>query len=162
MRGHGSRAGAGLLLTLVGILLSSGCAVGIPRDPEGTLDRVSGDTLHVGVSPNSTFAQVDGGAVTGSEVDLVEDFAETIDAEIVWQVGSEEALVRDLEHHELDIIIGGLTDETPWTDKAGMTRPYDEVTDGRGTTHKLVMLVPAGENAFLATLETFLTEAGAR
>jgi len=158
------RLARGTLSALVasGILLLAGCGLSIPRDPEGTLDRVSGDTLHVGVTPNSTFTQVDGGAVSGSEVDLVEDFAETIDAEIVWQVGSEEALVRDLEHHELDTIIGGLTDETPWTDKAGMTRPYDEVTDGRGKTHRLVMLVPAGENAFLASLETFLTEAGAR
>jgi len=145
------------------MLLLTGCA-GIPADPEGTLDRVSQGTLHVGVSPNGDFTVVAGDAVSGSEAELVESFAESLNAEIEWTVGSEEALVRALERHDLDLVIAGLTDATPWLAQTGVTRSYDEFTDEDGTTHKLVMLVPMGENAFLTRLETFLTHeaAGAR
>jgi len=62
---------------------------------------------------------------------------------------------------DLDLVIAGLTDATPWLAGAGVTRPYDEFTDEDGTTHKLVMLVPMGENAFLTELETFLTQQAA-
>lgn len=138
------------------LLALTGCSA-IPADPDGTLARVTGGVLNVGVSPNGEFASVDGDVVEGREVDLVEEFAETIDAEIDWTVGSEEALVRALERDDLDLVIGGLTDATPWLSHAGVTRPYDEFTDAEGRTHRVVMLVPMGENAFLSTLETFLT-----
>ncbi len=145
------------LLLLPLMLLLAGC--GVPADPDGTLDRVTGGVLRVGVSPNGGFTMVDDGKVSGSEADLVAEFAASIDADVVWTVASEEALVRELEHGGLDLVIGGLTDETPWIDKAGMTRPYAEHTDERGETHKLVMLVPLGENGFLVELERFLHDA---
>lgn len=153
-----ARAGAAGLLAVVVAALLSGCGLQVPADPDGTLDRVSGGILRVGLAPNGDFTQVTDAGVAGSEVALVDDFAERIDADIEWQVGSEEALVRDLEAGELDLVIGGLTEKTPWSDKAGMTRPYEEFTDARGEKHKLVMLVPLGENAFLSELETHLTE----
>lgn len=143
------------------VLLLSGCNVSIPSDPHGTLDQVVGGTLYVGAAPNGVFTSVASGEVSGSEVELVEAFAETIDADIEWTVGSEEALVRGLEHGDLDLVIAGLTDATPWLARAGVTRPYGEFTDQDGTTHKLVMLVRMGENAFLTELETFLTQAAA-
>jgi len=37
-----------------------------------------------------------------------------------------------------------------------MTRPYAETVLEDGSSHKLVMLVPIGENAFLSELEGFL------
>lgn len=141
---------------IASVSMVTGCAA-IPADPHGTLERVSGGTLHVGVSPNGEFATVDGDAVEGREVAVVEDFADSLDAEIEWTVGSEEALVRALERLDLDLVIAGLTDATPWLAHAGVTRPYGEFTDEEGRTHKLVMLVPMGENAFLTSLETFLT-----
>jgi hypothetical protein len=143
------------------VLLLTGCTVSIPSDPNGTLDQVAGGTLNVGVAPNGDFTIVTSGDVSGSEAVLVETFAETVDADIEWTVGSEEALVRALEREDLDLVIAGLTDATPWQARAGVTRPYDEFTDEEGTTHKLVMLVPMGENAFLTELETFLTHEAA-
>jgi len=139
------------------VLLLAGCGIQIPRDPQGTLDRVEGGVLHAGITPNGDFVQVDGEQPRGSEIDALTAFADTLDAEIDWTVGSEEALVRGLENGDLDVVAGGLTDETPWTDKAGMTRPYGEVTLDDGSTPKIVMLVPLGENAFVSRLETFLT-----
>lgn len=143
-------------------LVLTGCGVSIPSDPHGTLADASGGTLRVGVAPNEHFTNVEDGRVSGSEAELVEAFAETIDADVAWTVGSEEALVRALERHDIDLVIAGLTDASPWVARTGMTRPYGEFTDEGGKTHKLVMLVPMGENAFLVELETFLSqEAGA-
>ena len=64
-----------LLVTVVTALFA-GCGVTIPTDPEGTLERVSGGTLRVGVSPNPPWTEVTQGAEpTGTEVRLVEEFA---------------------------------------------------------------------------------------
>lgn len=136
----------------------SGCALSIPSDPEGTLDAVRGGILHVGASPNGDAVRVERGIVSGAEAQLVERFADHLDAEVDWTVGSEEALVRALERGELQLVVGGLTDATPWADRSGVTRPYAEVRDAVGETHKLVMLVPMGENAFLSELEVFLSQ----
>jgi ABC-type amino acid transport substrate-binding protein len=146
-------------IALATVLLLTGCGAQIPADPDGTLERTTGGTLRVGVTPHDTFTVVEAGQVSGSEAELVEAFAASIDADVAWTVASEEALVRELENGALDVVIGGITDQTPWIDKAGMTRPYDEFTDARGERHKLVMLVPLGENGFLVELERFLSEA---
>jgi ABC-type amino acid transport substrate-binding protein len=139
----------------------AGCGLSVPADPEGTLDRVSGGVLRVGVTPNGDRVTIDeAGDPSGGDVDLVEGFAETVDADIEWVVGAEEAHVRELESGELDLVIGGITDQTPWLDKAGVTRPYLEITEPDGTRLKLVMLTPMGENAFISELERFLTEHG--
>jgi ABC-type amino acid transport substrate-binding protein len=144
-------------LTAVMLLSTTGCGLTMPTDPDGTLDSVRGEVLHVGISANGGLTVVDDeGDHTGSEVEAVEGFAEHLDARIDWTVGSEEALVRALERGDLDLVAAGLTDATPWAEHAGMTRPYTEVDGADGTTHKLVMLVPMGENAFLTELETFL------
>lgn len=146
-----------VVVAALSVLLLTGCGIRIPNDPQGTLDRVEGGVLHAGISPNGDFVRIDGDLPSGSEVDALTDFATSMDAEVDWTVGSEEALVRGLENGDLDVVAGGLTDETPWTERAGMTRPYGEVTLDDGSTAKLVMLVPLGENAFVSRLETFLT-----
>ncbi|WZH37808.1 MAG: hypothetical protein PIR02_03900 [Microbacterium enclense] len=152
-----SRTVTAVAVTLCALVLG-GCGIRIPSDPQGTLDHVEGGVLRAGVSPHGDFVRVDGDEPSGSEVDTLTDFAETLDARVEWTVGSEEALVRGLENDDLDVVAGGLTDQTPWTNKAGMTRPYGEVTLEDGSTAKIVMLVPLGENAFVSRLETFLTD----
>ena len=146
-----------MLLAALGVALA-GCGLQVPADPDGTLDRVSGGTLRAGAIPNGELIRVDDGRVSGGEAELVEAFAESLDARVDWTEGSEEALVRELERGDLDLVVGGFTDATPWIDKAGVTRPYAEIVDEAGMRHKLVMLVPMGENAFLTELETFLSE----
>ncbi len=147
-----------VLLVLASSLALSGCGLRIPTDPSGTLASVEGGTLHAGVSPNGRWIEVGGDVPRGSEADAIRAFAESLDADVDWTIGSEEALVRELENGGLDLIAGGLTDQTPWTEQAGVTRPYAEVTAQNGEKLKLVMLVPLGENAFLSRLETFLSE----
>lgn len=145
----------------VAVLLLAGCSLQVPADPEGTFDRVEGDTLRVGVTHNPPWTEVvDGGDPGGADAALVSEFASRLDAEVDWTVGNEESLVADLEHGALDIVIGGFTDRTPWTEQVAMTVPYAEATGPRGETEKHVMLARMGENRFLLELERFLLDEG--
>ena len=154
MTAHG-RTGRRLLLALVAGVALSGCA-GIPVDPEGTLERVSGGILRVGMSEHEPWTARDGGDRTGVEVDLVEEFAAELDAEIEWHDGGEEALIEQLHRGELDVVVGGLTEATPWVDSAALTRPYVVVTSPEGSPEPHVIAARRGENALLVALERFL------
>lgn len=150
-------AAAALLLTAA----LSGCGLTIPADPDGTLESAQGSELRVGLSADPGLVDTDRDTPTGSIPDLVVGFADSIDAEIDWTYGSEETLVGMLERGDLDLVAGGFTSDTPWIDKAGVTRGYPQIdgADGR----EIVMLVPLGENAFLSALERHLDESvGAR
>lgn len=94
------------------VLLLTGC--GIPRDPDGTLERVqSSGVLRAAASPAEGSVAVDGDDVTGPEVELVEGFAESLGAEVEWHVMGEEPAVDAMERGEVDLLVGGLTDQSP-------------------------------------------------
>jgi polar amino acid transport system substrate-binding protein len=95
-----------------------------PQDVEGTLDRVTGGTLRVGVIDDPPWAIVDKGDPTGVEPELVKRFAEDIDAQIEWYPGTEEELVEAMRGFELDVIVGGLTRSSPAGTHVALTRPY--------------------------------------
>jgi polar amino acid transport system substrate-binding protein len=143
--------------SLLAVGLLTGCGTSIPADPEGTLDRVRDGQLRVGVSTNAPWTETrDGAEPAGIEPDLVRRFAATLNARIEWAEGGEQKLVDELERGNLDIVLGGLTKDTPWSEKVAVTAPYAEVTDRHGETQKHVMAAPPGENAFLLELEDFL------
>lgn len=160
--GRGTKPGRlGCAALAVLVAACAGCASGLPRDPEGTLDRVQGGELRVGVSADPPWTEVAAPgatepAVTGIEPTLVADFARALDAEVVWTVGGEESLVGDLADGRLDLVIGGLTEASPWTEQVALTRPYVTVPDAVGDAEPHVMAARMGENAFLVELETFL------
>lgn len=138
-------------------LVLAGCGLQIPADPEGTEDRVRGGTLEVGVTHNPPWTDLDGsGEPTGSEVELIAQFASELDADVEWTEGSEASLVAALEQHEIDLVVGGFLEQTPWGEKAAVTRWYAERRNDRGERERYVMLTRMGENRFLVTLETFL------
>lgn len=154
-----------VVATVLLMLAAAGCSA-IPADPDDTLERVTGDVLRVGVSvnppwtelPHGTDEQEGGTEPRGTEVELVADFAASLGAEVEWVIGGEENLIDQLDRGELDLVIGGLTADSPWHEVAALTRPYTESDDG-GQVRR-VMATPAGENAFLAALERFLAEQG--
>jgi hypothetical protein len=79
---------------LAAVLLLTGCNVEIPQDPDGTLDRVRGGVLRVGVSINPPWTVLDNnGELSGIEPELVRRFADTVDAEVRWTVAGEESLI---------------------------------------------------------------------
>jgi ABC-type amino acid transport substrate-binding protein len=147
---------------LAGALALTACGTSFPADPDGTLDRVTGGTLRVGASDNGEWVSLTAnGEPQGREPDLVRAFAAKLGAEIEWSEGTEHVLAEGLKHGELDLVIGGLNDKTPWEKDAGLTRVYAESVDSRGQGRKHVMLVPKGENAFLLELDRFLMASGA-
>lgn len=138
-------------------LLLAGCT-SIPADPDGTLERVRGGELRVGVTENAPWVDLSGGGEpSGTEPTLVLRFAEHLGARVAWTAGSEATLAESLEAGELDLVIGGFVESTPWTEFGAATRPYVEAGTGEGL-ERHVMLTPLGENAFLVELETFLDE----
>ncbi|HEY8465587.1 MAG TPA: transporter substrate-binding domain-containing protein [Solirubrobacterales bacterium] len=107
--------------------LAAAGAVGcdFPADPEGTLDRVRGGTLRVGVVENEPWVVLEPGAdPAGVEPELVRRFAERLDADIEWFEGSERELAAAIRGFELDLVIGGLTRSWPYATHAALTRPY--------------------------------------
>lgn len=122
-----------LTAVLIALFMAS---CGLPRDPEGTLERVRGGSMRVGVSSSDPWTTWPGDEPSGVEVDLVEDFAADVDSEVVWVEGSEAEVIEALEVGELDLVIGGLTSTSPWSKTAALTHPY--------ITTKVVVAVPEG------------------
>ncbi|MFJ4175112.1 transporter substrate-binding domain-containing protein [Microbacterium sp. NPDC089696] len=155
MRTTRSLLAAAATLALAGGL--AGCGLAVPSDPDGTLERVTGGELRVGWSADpGLIAADDDGEPTGSLPDLVDGFADGIDADVEWTEASEETLVGMLERDDLDLIAGGMTDATLWVDKAGMTRGFPGIDGADGRS--IVLFVPLGENAFLSALERYLDQ----
>jgi polar amino acid transport system substrate-binding protein len=127
-------------------LLTTAC--GLPRDADGTLTRVKGGVLRVGVSENTPWTTLTNGVPGGTEVQLVTALARDIGARASWRVGAESILLASLEKGELDLVIGGLTTASPWAGRVALTQPYE---GGRSPSH--VMATAPGENAWLVHVE---------
>ena len=148
-----------LAARVVLLMLLAACG-SIPQDPDGTLDRVrSSGELRVGVSHHPPWTDVTTSPPSGSEVEIITGWAESLGATVAWQVDGEEALVAALERGDIDVLIGGVTDQSAWSSKVGLTRPYVEVPGPDGPRAH-VMAVPAGENAAQSSLERWLDTHG--
>jgi polar amino acid transport system substrate-binding protein len=127
-------------LAVIALGLLAGCQY--PRDPEGTLDRVRGGVLRAGAAEADPWVRLPPGAApSGVEVELVERFAATLDAQVEWVPGTETELIEALHGRQLDVVVAGLTRRSAWGRVAALTRPYlttqvvigapDERTAGR-------------------------------
>jgi hypothetical protein len=126
---------------------------------DGSLERITSGTLRVGLSVNPPWTEVDpSGEPNGSEVDLVDGFARHVEASVDFEVHGESRLVELMDLGELDLLIGGLTEDSPWIDTMALTRPYANVPAPDGGIQKMVIGVRAGENALLVALERYLAE----
>ena len=125
-----------------------------PKDPNNTLNKVTNGTLVVGYSENKPWVIKTEREPQGTEAELIKSFASGLNSKIIWHSGSEEVLFKKLENKEIDLIIAGLTEGTPWkTRMVGFTIPY---TTKEKENH--VITIQEGENAFLGKLEKFLIE----
>ena len=129
-----------LFYRLLSALIVSACALGcnnLPRDPESTLRRVQGGRLRVGLVEHPPWVVRTGGEPAGVEVELVRQFARELRATPEWYWGSEQQHMEALEHFELDLVVGGLTDQTPWSKSVGLTSPYFESRIVVGVPHSI-------------------------
>jgi polar amino acid transport system substrate-binding protein len=123
---------AALAAAMVG---AGGCQY--PRDVEGTLDRVEGGTMRVGISADEPWVTLDGPVPGGVEPEIIRRFAKSIDARIEWVRGDSEQLVGALETGQLDVVLAGLTRRSEHRRKVALTRPYVDT--------ELLLAHPPGE-----------------
>jgi polar amino acid transport system substrate-binding protein len=142
--------------TFLGVALT---ACDLPRDPEGTAARVRGAALRVGLVENAPWVVHGADGPTGVEVDLVRALASDLGATPQWTWGGEQRLLQSLADFELDVVVGGLTDDTPWSSDVGLTGDFLEeriVRGGATRTVRHVLATPPGENEWIARLDRFL------
>ena len=96
----------------------------MPRDPESTLNHVTGDKMRVGVTHHEPWVVLGEGEPAGVEVELVKLFAEELDAEIEWVEGSESEIAGAMEVRALDLAIGGFTSTNPASAEMSLSHPY--------------------------------------
>jgi polar amino acid transport system substrate-binding protein len=92
--------------------------------------------MSIGVVAADPWVTLEDTVPGGIEVGLVEQFADSIDAAIEWTEGSEQELFSALELGQLDLVIGGIDSENPWSSKTALTHPY--------LTTQVVVAAPAG------------------
>lgn len=107
-----------------------------PKDPNQTLERVRDGTMRVGIIEQQPWAVLEEGRAQGIEVDLVRKLAESLGAEIEWAHATGTAALQALIERRIDLLIGGQTEDGPWSTEVAFTRPY--------LTYGLVVAAPAG------------------
>jgi membrane-bound lytic murein transglycosylase MltF len=155
----------GLLVHLLVAVAGCDAISRLPRDPEGTLERVRGGVLRAGVSEHPPWTERAPGSPRGIEAELVGAFAQRLGARVQWVWGSEQPLLEALERRDLDVVVAGLKRDSPWAKRVGLTKPYVErarirTRDGESESviEEHVIAVAPGENGFLRELERFLRE----
>lgn len=150
MRLDRGRFRLGSLLCL--ILIVVGCRE-YPKDPEGTWERIRREGARVGLAEDGSHVQINGrpsqGPVEGSVVVLLERMLADLGVEEAKrQIGSSDELMEKLERFELDIVVGGYTENSPWRNRVAFSRPW-YVDSSDGDHH--VLALPPGENRWLMT-----------
>lgn len=95
-----------------------------PKDPGNTLENVKNGRLRVGIAESGKWASFCNGEPQGIEVELIQQFAESLRATPEWIPATQDELIRLLEADEIDIAIGGFVRKSPFETFAGWTRPY--------------------------------------
>ncbi|MFS0737874.1 hypothetical protein ABC347_12560 [Sphingomonas sp. 1P06PA] len=124
------------------LLIVVGCD--LPRDPDGTLDRIEADrSFRVGLIAN-------GGDARGAaeQAALIDRIARRTAARPVIRHGSAEPLLAELEAGGLDVVIGHFDGASPWSRLVTLTDP---IRDYGG--HGLVAALPNGENRWIMLVE---------
>jgi len=134
---------------LMVLALATASACNLPRDADGTLKRVAGGPMRVGVVVHPPWVTDANGQIGGVEAVLVQRIADNVGARSVeWVRAPESTLVESLKQRQLDVVVGGLTADLPWTTEIAFTRPFAE-RDGK----QHVLAVSRGENAWLVRIE---------
>ena len=104
-------------------LIVSACG-NFPKDPNHSFKTARATGLRVGVVNNPPWAYLHDGIAAGSEAEIIKAFAEKHDMQVEWVAGPEHALILGLEESELHVVIGGITEDSPFKDVVGLTNPY--------------------------------------
>ena len=119
----------------------------LPRDPDGTLDRVRSErSFRVGL-----IATGGGRVAAEAESAFIKGVARAAGARPLLEEGASEPLLLDLEDGRLDLVVGPLSSESPWLERVALLPPIGE---GAGPHHVLVTPIARnGENRWIMLLE---------
>src|SRR5690606_36525941 len=82
-------------------------------------------TLRVGVMFSEPWVTGSApGKPGGLEGRLIATFSEELGVDLETRWASEEDLFDSLAHYELDVVIGGFTQDNPWRSHVGFSHPY--------------------------------------
>jgi len=126
----------------------------LPRDPDGTLDRVRSERrFRVGL-----IAAGDAPAGLERERLFLARVAEATGARPLIETGASEPLLLDLEDGGLDLVIGPLSSESPWLERVALLEPLGPAPG----PHKAVVTPIArnGENRWIMLLEAQVRAVG--
>lgn len=140
------------IFILVLLSLVSSCD-SFPTDTYGTYEEIENGIFLVGYTENPPWIYSTPEGPAGIEADIVKSFAASLDAEIKWIHKNEASLFRELEKHNLHLIVAGINSKSPWNSHVGITSSYIE-HEGQ----KYVIAVPPGEHRFLLNLQQFLAQ----
>jgi hypothetical protein len=146
-----------LIFTIVAVAALAGCD--LPRDPEGTLNRVRGGTMRVGMVVDTPWVTDSGEGAGGIERTIVDDLARALGAKVEWRRGPAEKLLETLHERDLDLVIGGFTTKSPWKQQVALTKPYytdTTVVRGERKEEPHAVAVAPGENAWQVAVERVL------
>lgn len=136
-----------LIYTLLAAILA-GASCDLPRDPEGTLERVRQTRrVRVGVVDNAPWVmRAENAEPAGVEADLVRELARELNVVPEWSWGGEGRHMEALKNFQLDLVVGGIKRDTAYRHEIALTAPYD-------TEHSFA--APPGENKWLFFLSEF-------
>ena len=138
------------------MLCLAGCG-NLPKDPEGTLDRIRREhVIRVG--------RVQGGSTTDAADwrRVLKRLEASTEAKPILQSGMLEPLLLDLEAGKLDAVVGGRFDEkTPWKTRVSLGRPIRMIETSTGKTASHIV-VRNGENACIMMVQRETKAAGER
>lgn len=139
--------------TLVALVLLAVAGCDLPKDPEGTLERVAGGELRVGVLPGNGRAEAE-------DRRIVDVLATALQTTPSFSSGDAHNVFWDLEHGRLDLVIGGLPSKTPFSAKVGLSRTAGPLFR-EGDAEDRVLAVRNGENGFLLAVNRAIEASGA-
>lgn len=132
---------------LLAIALLAGAACGaIPKDPDGTLDRVRAERqFRVGL--------IASGAPVGADRQklFLQGVGRAAGARPAIETGASDPLLAKLEEGELDVVVGEFAPQSPWALHVTMLPLLGEQISREGHVH-LAAAARNGENAWIALL----------
>jgi hypothetical protein len=131
---------------VLGALCAMAASCGLPKDSEGTLDRVrESRQIRVGlilagapIDPRAGMLLARLRGATGAEPRLVP--------------GDAEPLLSRLEEGELDLVVGRFTAASPWSTMVTLTPPLATTKQGESELI-LAAAMQNGENAWISLVE---------
>ncbi|MFP2957113.1 transporter substrate-binding domain-containing protein [Myxococcus sp. 1LA] len=112
-------------MLLVGWLSLASSACGLPRDTNGTQERILREgVLRAGLVRHEPWTGFQDGQPTGPEAQAVSRLAEQLGARVAWTVAPEAELMHALEERAVDLVVGGISVKSPWVKQLGSGQTY--------------------------------------